>query len=101
MSENWENECRHGRSLGGWCPQCGGIVHAVDLAGEDPDNPTEQEDAPDASELLAMLLQVEWVNYNDPDHGEQTFCQVCRYDKKHGHHDECELGALLKKVRAS
>lgn len=43
MSEQWENECEHGRSLGGWCPKCGGIVHAVDLAGEDPDKPVAQD----------------------------------------------------------
>jgi hypothetical protein len=43
MNEQWENECVHGVSLGGWCPRCGGIVHAVDLAGEDPDKPREPE----------------------------------------------------------
>jgi hypothetical protein len=42
-----------------------------------------------------VLGEAQWCAYNDPDHGPQVFCPVCRADKKNGHYPACAVGSVL------
>jgi hypothetical protein len=57
-------------------------------------NKVAAEAAKTALELADMLKQLEWV-YN----GGAQECPWCQNSKGAGHSDDCELAALLKKVR--
>lgn len=51
--------------------------------------------------MLAMLERLEYVNKLQPYiHEYEDECPVCEYSRDIGHRDDCELAALLKKVRA-
>jgi hypothetical protein len=50
--------------------------------------------------LLEALKLAEWVVYDNPDWGSQTFCPVCRNDKKYGHYEGCQLAAAIASVEA-
>lgn len=50
----------------------------------------------EAERLRSALVAVQWVDFNDSDHGVQTFCPVCRNNKEYGHYEGCDLDAALK-----
>lgn len=51
-----------------------------------------------ADRMLAMLREIEWTVDGCCNSGNESFCGSCGAEERDGHHENCELAALLREA---